>query len=183
MQSDSEKNQDSLKAKAAKGLFWSMGERLLTQGALFVISLVLARILSPTEYGTLSMLLVFINLADILVTNGLGESLIQRPDASKEDFSTIFLCGFLISAVLYALIFFSAPTIGDFYGDQDMVLPLRILALRLPFSSLNAIQKAYVSRNFLFRKQFLASFIGSFASGVVAIALAYSGAGPRPPGR
>lgn len=175
--SDVKKNQKSLKSKAAKGLFWSVGERLFTQGGLFVISLVLARILSPTEYGTLAMLLVFVNLADILVTNGLGESLIQCPEASRKDFSTIFFCGFALSIVLYAIIFFSAPAIGDFYGDSDVVLPLRILALRLPFSSLSAIQRAYVSRNFLFRKQFFASFIGSFMSGIVAIALASLGAG------
>lgn len=150
---------------------------MLTQGVLFVISLVLARILSPSEYGTLAMLLVFINLADILVTNGLSEALVQRQGVERRDYSTIFICGVALSTGLYIIIFLTAPAIGSFYGNEAMVLPLRILALRLPFSSLNAIQKAYISKNFLFRKQFVASFVGSATSGVVAIYLALCGAG------
>lgn len=177
MSRNDRKNNSSLKTKVANGLFWSVGERVLTQGALFVISLVLARILSPTEYGTLAMLLVFINLADILVTNGLAEALIQRQGIEKRDYSTIFICGAVLSMSLYAVIYLASPAIGKFYGDDEMVMPLRILALRLPFSSLNAIQKAYVSRNFLFKKQFAASFVGSALSGIVAIYLALSGAG------
>ena len=175
--STNEQSDGSLKAKVANGLFWSVGERVLTQGALFVISLVLARILSPSEYGTLAMLLVFINLADILVTNGLSEALVQRQGIERRDYSTIFLCGAALSIALYIVIFLAAPAIGSFYANEAMVLPLRILALRLPFSSLNAIQKAYVSKNFLFRKQFVASFAGSAFSGIVAISLALCGAG------
>ncbi|MEF2560056.1 MAG: lipopolysaccharide biosynthesis protein [Eggerthellaceae bacterium] len=168
---------EDLKAKASRGFAWSVAERFLTQGTLFVVSVVLARLLSPTEYGTIAMLLVFVNLADVLVTNGLGEALIQKKSIEQVDYSTILLCGSVLSLFLYILIFIAAPFIGSFYDDPSMTLLLRILALRMPLASFNAIQKAYVAKNFLFRKQFLSSFFGSFLSGGAAIVLALLGYG------
>lgn len=168
---------ESLKNKAAKGMFWAVGERVLTQGTLFVISIVLARLLTPTEYGVLSILLVFTNLADVLVTNGLGESLVRQQNVSKQDYSTVFICGLLLSLVLYVVLFFASPLISGFYGMESISTYLKVLALRIPFSSLNAIQKAYVAKNFLFKKQFSATFFASLGSGLVAIVLAYQGAG------
>ena len=168
---------DTLKQKAASGMFWAVGERLLTQGTLFIISIVLARLLTPSEYGTLSILLVFTNLADVLVTNGLGEALIRRPEVSRQDYSTVFICGLALAVLLYCLLYMISPWLATFYGLQDIALYLRVLALRIPFSSFNAIQKAYVAKNFLFKKQFSATFLSSALSGIVAIALAYCGAG------
>ena len=163
--------------KAATSMFWAIGERFATQGALFVISLILARLLSPSDYGTLSLLLVFTNLADVLVTNGLGEALIQKSDINQIDYSTMLSCSIALSSILYVLIFISAPSIADFYGNADMCLYLRVLALRLPLSALNAIQKAYIAKNFLFRLQFSASFLSSLISGLAAIVVAMLGFG------
>jgi len=132
--------------KAATSMFWAIGERFATQGTLFVISLILARLLSPSDYGTLSLLLVFTNLADVLVTNGLGEALIQKSDINQIDYSTMLSCSIALSSILYVLIFFAAPSIADFYGNANMCLYLRVLALRLPLSALNAIQKAYIAK-------------------------------------
>lgn len=92
--------------KAATSMFWAIGERFATQGTLFVISLILARLLSPSDYGTLSLLLVFTNLADVLVTNGLGEALIQKSDINQIDYSTMLSCSIALSSILYVLIFF-----------------------------------------------------------------------------
>lgn len=163
--------------KAATSMFWAIGERFATQGTLFVISLILARLLSPSDYGTLSLLLVFTNLADVLVTNGLGEALIQKSDINQIDYSTMLSCSIALSSILYVLIFFSAPSIADFYGNANMCLYLRVLALRLPLSALNAIQKAYIAKNFLFRLQFSASFLSSLISGLAAIVAAMLGFG------
>ena len=91
---------DSIKEKALKGLFWAVGERILTQGALFFVSIILARLLSPDEYGILALLLVFTNLADVLVTNGMGESLVQKKDVRDIDYSTVFVSALTLSAVL-----------------------------------------------------------------------------------
>lgn len=167
----------TLKETAVKGMAWAIGERLLTQGSLFIISLVLARILSPKDYGMLSLLLVFINLADVLVTNGLGEALIQRRDPSRFDYGTVFVCGLVLSLCLYAALFFASDAIAIFYRMESMGHYLRILALRIPFSSLNAIQKAYISKRFLFKKQFFVSSVSSIMSGVIAIVMAMGGLG------
>lgn len=141
--------------KAATSMFWAIGERFATQGTLFVISLILARLLSPSDYGTLSLLLVFTNLADVLVTNGLGEALIQKSDINQIDYSTMLSCSIALSSILYVLIFFAAPSIADFYGNANMCLYLRVLALRLPLSALNAIQKAISQRTFYLDCNFL----------------------------
>ena len=156
---------------------WAIGERLLTHGSLFIISLILARILSPEDYGLLSLLLVFINLADVLVTNGLGEALIQRQEPSREDYGTVYVCGLVLSLCLYAILFLASDAIAVFYGMENMSHYLRVLALRIPFSSLNAIQKAYISKHFLFKKQFIVTSVSSITSGMIAIVMAIMGFG------
>lgn len=168
---------DSIKTKAASGMVWAIGERLLTQGTLFLVSIVLARLLTPNEYGILAILLVFTNLADVLVTNGMGEALVQKQNVEDIDYSTVFLSAMILALFLYGLIFFSANLIASFYGNGDLEIYLQVLAIRIPLSALNAVQKAYISKNFLFQKQFFASFVGSFVSGIVAIMLAWFGFG------
>lgn len=168
---------DSIKTKAASGMVWAIGERLLTQGTLFLVSIVLARLLTPNEYGILAILLVFTNLADVLVTNGMGEALVQKQNVEDIDYSTVFLSAMTLALFLYGLIFFSANLIASFYGNSDLEIYLQVLAIRIPLSALNAVQKAYISKNFLFQKQFFASFVGSFVSGIVAIILAWLGFG------
>ena len=166
-----------IKKKAFTGFAWSVGERLATQGSLFVISLVLARILGPNDYGTIAMLLVFINIADVFVTNGLGEALIQKQKPSTVDYSTVFISGLLISALLYALLFIASPFIGDFYGDSRLSPLLRVLALRIPFSSMNAIQRAYVAKKLDFKKYFFASTFAAICAGGLGILFAVVGFG------
>ena len=167
----------SLKNQATKGMFWALGERFATQGTLFVVSLILARLLSPNDYGQVSLLLVFITLADVFVTNGISEAIIQKKDPSDEDYFSLLLCGLLLSIFLYLAIYFCAPIIAHLYKNNDMILLLRILAMRIPLSSLNAIQKAFISKNFLFQRQFIGSFFGSLVSGAIAIFAAYNGFG------
>lgn len=168
---------DSIKEKALKGLFWAVGERILTQGALFFVSIILARLLSPDEYGILALLLVFTNLADVLVTNGMGESLVQKKDVRDIDYSTVFVSALTLSALLYGVIYFCSHAIALFYGNMSIEVYLKVLALRVPLSALNAVQKAYISKNFMFRQQFYCSFLGSIISGAVAIAMAWLGFG------
>lgn len=163
--------------KAVSGFAWSVGERIATQGSLFVISLVLARILGPNDYGTVAMLLVFINIADVFVTNGLGESLIQKRNVIESDYSTVFVCGMVTSALLYVALFLAAPAIGEFYGDGSMSPLLRVLALRIPFSSMNAIQRAYVAKRLDFKKYFFASSLAAVFAGVLGIMSALFGIG------
>ncbi len=166
-----------LKEQIISGLFWKFGERILAQGVSFFVSLVLARKLLPEEYGTVALVLVFINLANVFVTNGLGESLIQKSDANQKDFSTIFYCSLFFSVILYLVLFFSAPIIAGFYDNNKLILIIRILGLQVPLSSVNTIQQAYVSKNMMFKDFFYSTLGGTIISGIVGIILAYKGAG------
>lgn len=169
---------DKIKGKSVvSGLIWSFGERITAQLVTFFITILLARILTPDDYGTVSLILVFVTLANVFVSNGFGESLIQKKNASESDFSTIFWCSFSFSILLYILLFFSSPYIAAFYGN-DMLSPLtRILALKIPISSISTIQHAYVSKHMQFKKFFFSTLGGTIISGVVGVIMAYNGFG------
>ena len=167
----------SLKNKVVSGLFWSFGERFITQGASFALSIILARLLMPSEYGIVALILVFINLASVFVTNGIGESLIQKKNADETDFSTIFYCSFLISIFIYVILFLTAPFIAKFYGNSDLESVLRILALIIPVSSFSTIQQAYVSKKMIFKKFFFSNLGGTLVAGLIGIMMAYYGFG------
>ena len=168
---------NGLKKQIISGLFWKFGERILAQGVSFVVSLVLARMLLPEEYGIIALVLVFINLANVFVSNGLGETLIQKPNAKQSDFSTMFFCSLFLSILLYAFLFCSAPFIARFYNNEQLILVLRVLGLQVPLSSVNTIQQAYVSKHMMFRKFFYSTVGGTLISGFIGIVLAYNGAG------
>ena len=123
---------NTLKQKTINGFLWRFGEKISAQVVSFVISIVLARLLLPQEYGLIALTMVFINLADVFVTNGLGASLIQQKDVTETDYSTMLVAGLGITLLLYGLIFFSAPFVGNLYNNQAIVPILRIMALRLP---------------------------------------------------
>ncbi len=171
------KTDDNLKGKVASGLAWKFGERIIAQGISFIISTILARILMPEMYGTISLVLIFINLANVFITNGLGEALIRKKDADDTDFSTVFYCSLLVSIILYGVLFVSAQWIADFYDNAELVLVLRVLSLQIPLSSVKTIQNAYVSKHLLFKKFFFSTLGGTIVSGIIGIIMALNGAG------
>lgn len=165
------------KNQILSSLFWKFGERIIAQSVSFVVSLVLARLLMPEQYGIVALVLVFINLANVFVTNGLGESLIQKKDATIKDFSTIFYCSVIMSLVLYGILFVTAPFIAEFYGIEDLVSVLRVLSLQIPLSAIKNIQHSYVSKYMMFKKFFWSTLGGTLVSGIVGIYMAYHGYG------
>lgn len=168
---------DLLKKQTMSGLFWKMAERFAAQLVSFVVSLVLARILTPNEYGIVAIVTVFISFADILVSNGLGATLVQKKDADDLDFNTIFLAGIILSFLLYAIIFLGAPMVANFYYNELISPVLRVMGLRVPIAAVNSVQQAYVSRKMDFRKFFVSTFFGTVISGVVGIIMALNGCG------
>lgn len=168
---------DSLKNKVMSGLFWTFGERIIAQSVSFIVSIILARILMPDEYGVIAIILVFINLANVFVANGFGESLVRKKDSDATDFSTVFYCSFAFAWLLYFVLFFAAPFIADFYSQELLIPLLRVLALKIPVSSISTIQHAYVSKHMIFKRFFFSTLGGTLVSGVVGIAMAYSGFG------
>jgi len=159
------------------GMFWKFFERLLTQGTSFVISLVLARLLLPSDHGLLALVQVFLNLSAVFINYGFASALIQKKDADETDFSTIFYCSLLCSVLIYGLLFAIAPLVAAFYEEPILTKILRIYALQVPVSVYHSIQLAYISRHMLFRKTFVSSIINSVLSGAVGIGMALTGWG------
>lgn len=163
--------------KIVSGMFWRFGEKITAQIVSLVVSIVLARLLMPDDYGVVAIVNIFITIAEIFVTSGLGTSLIQKKDADETDFSTVFWCNLVMSLLLYVIVYFLAPVIAGFYDMPILVPVLRVFSLRLPISAVNSIQNAYVSRQMAFKKFFFATLIGTVVSAIVGIIMAYRGYG------
>lgn len=156
-----------------KSFLWKLFERVSTQLIQFIVTIVLARLLLPSEYGTIALIAIFIQLCDVVVDGGLNTALIQKKDADNTDFSTIFFFSVGIAWVLYVLLFFSAPLIALFYEQDELVPVIRVLSLQLPFNAFNSIQRSYVAKNMLFQKLFYSSFGAIVLSGTLGIYMAY----------
>lgn len=165
------------KRSVFSGLFWKFNERILAQGVSFIVSIVLARLLMPEDYGVVAMVNVFITIADVFVVSGFSTALIQKIDANKTDFSTILYCSLLVSILIYGVLFVAAPFIARFYNEPILCNVIRIFSLRMPLAAYNSVQHAYVSRHMLFKKFFFSTLIGTLISGVVGIVMAYMGFG------
>lgn len=137
----------------------------------------MARLLAPEEFGALTIMLVFVNIGNVLVQSGLNTALVQAPEVDADDSSTVFWLGFLVSVVLYVIVFFAAPAIAAFYEMDYLVWPLRGLALLLVINSYNSAQVALVQRALEFRKIFNATIVSVVASGVLGIVSALAGVG------
>lgn len=170
-------NDTSMKSKVFSGLFWKFGERIAAQLISLIVSVVLARILLPDDYGVVALVMVFITIANVFVSSGFGNALIQKKDADNLDFSSVFYINILISIVIYIVIFVAAPWIGQFYEMPILTPALRVLGIRIPIAAINTVQQAYVSRNMLFRRFFWSTLFGTLISGVVGIAMAFNGFG------
>lgn len=164
-------------SKVVKSLFWKFTERMSSQLVTFVVSIVLARLLTPDDYGTIALITVFITLSNVLITSGFSSALIQKKDADEIDFSSVFFLNLTFSAVIYILLYFAAPTIAEFYKMPILCNALRVLALVIPIMATNSVQQAYVSRKMMFKKFCYSTLSGSLFSGIVGIAMAYAGMG------
>lgn len=165
--------------KVLSNLSWRFGERVCSRIVSFIVTIIIARILTPSDYGVIAMVNVFIELADVIVASGFGSAVIQKKDADELDYSSAFYFQVFLSAFLYAVIFFSAPYIQRFYGSQyELLTPvLRILGLRLFLVALNSMQNAYVSKHLQYKKFFFATIIGTLVSAIVGVVAAYRGFG------
>lgn len=160
-----------------KGFFWRLLERFGAYIVSFIVSIILARMLTPEEYGTVALVAVITNILQVFVDSGMGFALIQKKDADDMDFSSVFFFNIVVSFILYGGIYTLAPIIASFYNNLELVPIMRVLGLTLIISGLKNVQQAYVSRNMLFKRFFYATLIGTFVSAIVGIVLAYTGAG------
>ena len=163
--------------EAASGFLWRFSERILAQGTAFAVSVILARILQPSLYGTIALVTVFTSILQVFVDSGMGNALIQKKDADNLDFSSVFYFNIASCLLLYALMFAAAPLIAAFYGMPELTSVVRVLSLTLVISGVKNVQQAYVSRNLLFRKFFFATLGGTVGAGMIGIWMAYRGFG------
>lgn len=168
---------NNTRSKVFSALIWTYGERITAQVVSLIVSIVLARLLLPREYGVVTLVLVFINIANVFVSDGFGNALIQKKDADHLDFSSMFWFSLAVSILLFTFIFILAPYISSFYDMSQLTMVMRVMAIKLPLASANTIQKAYISRKMEFKKFFFSTLIGTIISAVVGIALAYRGFG------
>lgn len=173
----SSQDKNKMKTQIVSGMFWKFAERIIAQGVSFIVTVVLARLLMPDDYGAVAIVSVFINIATVFLTSGLNVSLIQKKNANDTDFSTIFWCNLSIGMFLYLVLFFAAPFIASAYKQPILCPVIRFLSICLPISSFQSIQAAYISKTMQFRKFFFSTIIGTLISAIVGIAMAYKGFG------
>lgn len=158
-------------------LMWKFLERFGVLGSQFVLQVILARLLDPEHYGVLSMMVIFTTLANVFIQRGFNTALIQNKDVTEEDYSSVFWVTMGIAAIIYGVLFFSAPWIAAFYEMPDLVAPFRVLCLVLFPGAFNSIQLAKVSREMDFKMVFRSNVTAILVAGVVGITLAFFGAG------
>lgn len=168
---------ESLKNKVAKGAVWATMERFSVQAMQFVVGMVLARLLTPTDYGTVALLAIFFAVAGSLASCGFGNALVQRKSVGELEFNSVFYLSIVASLVIYAAIFFAAPHIAEFYKTPVLCPLARVSAISFILNAINSVQGAELSRKMLFNRRFRISMIVSVVSAVSGITLAYLGLG------
>lgn len=170
-------DREQLKNKTFEGVIWKLSERFFAQFISLVVSIILARLLSPLDYAPISIITIFFAFADVFISSGLNTALIQKRNAEKEDYSTIFVFSFIVSLIIYLLIFIGAPVIANIYNQPILVSVFRVMGIVLIVNSSKSVICAYISSKLLFKKFFWSTIIGTLISAVIGIILAYRGYG------
>ena len=167
----------SLKSKVVSGAVWTLLEKLSTQAVSFVVGMVLARLLTPDDYGTVALIGIFFAVAGVLVDSGFGGALIQKKDSDDLDFNSVFYLNLSLSVFAYFVLFLIAPWIAQFYKTPELTVIVRVSAISLFFNAINAIQGAELTKKMLFHLSFRISLITCFTSAICGVTLALCGFG------
>ena len=167
----------SLKEKTVKGVVWSSVDRFFSQGIQFIFSILIARLLLPSDYGTVAMLNIFLAISQTFIDSGFGTALIRKIDRTEEDFSTVFYFNIAAALAFYGILWFTAPYIADFYDIPLLKDITRVVALTLVFGSFSGIQSARLSIAIDFRSRAIISITVTLVTGALGLWMAYSGYG------
>lgn len=170
-------SEQSLKQKTVRGVGWSFADSMLGQGITFLVGLVLARLLSPDEYGLIGIITIFITVFNCIVDSGFSNALIRKNDASDKDYNTMFIVNMGISIVLFVLMFLCAPFISWFFVRPELTALCRVMGVIVIINALSIVQNTVLTKRLDFKTKTKASFISSITSGVIGVAMAYSGYG------
>lgn len=168
---------EDIKQKTKIGMVWNALEKFSVQGISFVLNIILARLLTPHDYGVIGMLSIFIVLSTVFVESGFSRALIQKQNRTEIDFSTILIFNILISIFLYLVLFICSPAIAKFYKTPELIKLQRILFLVLIINSFTVVQNAKFQIQVDFKKIALINSLATIVSGVMAIIAAYKGLG------
>lgn len=168
---------ENLKQDTLKGVKWSALERISLQGIQFIIGLILARLLAPSDFGTVGMLAVFISISQTFVDGGFSNALIRKIDRTETDYSTAFYFNILVGLICYGILFLLSPYIAKFFNTPILSELLKVLSITIFINSLTVVQIAILSVEINFKAQALATLISVILSGSIGITLAYKGYG------
>ena len=167
----------TLKQTAVSGIFWSFSDSIATQVAQFIVGIVLARILSPAEFGLIGMITVFLAITQSFVDSGFGQALIRKKDADDTDFSTIFYFNLIAGILLFTLFYLSAPAIAEFYNQPDLKAIARVLGIIILINATSITQRTILTKTVDFRSLMKVNLTAALISGTVAIIMALTGFG------
>ncbi|MEG1075748.1 MAG: lipopolysaccharide biosynthesis protein [Mucinivorans sp.] len=167
----------SLKQQATNSVFWSSIERFSVQGIQYVLSILIARQLLPSDYGMIAMLGIFMAVAQTFVDSGFGNALIQKKHRTETDYSTVFYFNIAVAIVLYAILYFCSPFIASFFGEPKLDMVTKVIGLTLIINSIGIVQQTKLTVALDFKRQAYASLVAVMLSGAVGIWMAYNGYG------
>lgn len=165
----------SLKQKTITGLIWSFIDNIANTGISFVVGIILARILSPKEFGLIGMLTIFIAISQSFIDSGFRQSLIRKQNCTQVDYSTVFYFNIVVGICLYLLLFVFAKSIGKFFHEPILTELIKVLGLGLIINSFTIIQSTLLTKRIDFKLQAKISVIASSISGIISIYMAYTG--------
>lgn len=168
---------ESLKQTAVKGVIWSSIERFSVQGVQFIVMIVMARLLTPEDYGLIGMLAIFLAISQSLIDSGFSQALIRKQDRTETDNSTVFYFNIVVGFLLYAILFIAAPWVAEFYKQPELCPVMRVVCLGIILNSLAVVQRALLTVKIDFKTQAKASLAAAVFSGVVGVGMAYTGFG------
>lgn len=168
---------EDLGNRAKRGFIWNTVERLVTNGIQFILTIILARLLSPDDYGVIAMPAIFLALANVLIDSGFGNALIRKPDLTEKDLSTAFYFNILVGIGAYLVLFLASPLIAVFFKTPILSKLLKVTSLVVFINSLGIVQQALMTKRMDFKTQAVISAISTFVSGATGVWMAYNGYG------
>ena len=167
----------SLKNTALESFYWSLLDSFGAYFIRFGFTISIARILEPSDYGIMGMIIIFIGIGTLLSEGGFSMALIQKRDVTNVDYSTIFYFNLVVAIIVYLILYFSAHYIADFYNEQILINVIRVSGVTIVIGALSTIQVVLLSKELNFKKQTFISYIATFGSGITGVLFAYNGSG------
>ena len=169
--------ENSLKEKTVRGVVWSFVDNIANSGITFLVGLILARLLSPAEYGIMAMIAVFIAISNSIIDSGFSNALIRKLDAKRIDYNTVFYFNLLVSIILYVFLYITSPLISSFFKEPVLVELVRVIGWVLIINALAIIPRTIFVKEINFKTQTKVSLVSSISSGIVGIGMALGGLG------